>query len=77
MQVCGTSRCADPAEGTKTEREDFPENIVVGLEAVTEVNVTFAGSWTATPVYLFGCLMTFSVTLISVASNDWMAVNTE
>jgi len=37
--------------------------------------VKIAGSWTATPVYLFGCLMTLSVTRVSAASSDWMAVN--
>ena len=37
----------------------------------------FAGSWTATPVDLVGCLMTLSVTRVSAASSDWMAVNTE
>ena len=78
VKVFGTPRSADPAEGTETEREDVPENkIVVRWEAVSEVNVKFAGSWTATPVYLFGCLMTLSVTRVSAVSSDWMEINTE
>jgi hypothetical protein len=78
VKVLGTPRCADPAEGTETEREDVPENImVVRLDAVTEVNVKLAGSWTATPVCMFGCLMTLSVIRVSAASSGWMAVNTE
>lgn len=36
-----------------------------------------AGSWTATPLYLFGCLMTLSVTRVSSVLSDWMAVNNE
>lgn len=36
-----------------------------------------AGSWTATPLYLFGCLMTLSVTRVSAVLSDWMAVNNE
>ena len=44
---------------------------------MTEVNVKFAGSWTATPVYMFGCLMTLLVIRVSAVSSGWMAVNTE
>jgi hypothetical protein len=43
---------------------------------VRGVNLKIAGSWTASPVYLFGCLMTLSVTRVSITSSDWTAVNT-
>jgi hypothetical protein len=53
MKIFGTPRCANPAERTETKREDVPENTIMRLEAVREVNVKIAGSWTATPFCLF------------------------